>query len=216
MINDSEVKCFSCEPTKEGEPIESCKWFGKLKEREGHYNRCSFALRKCPHTGCDQNFLGKNLPGHIVDCIHRLVPCKWCDVRGKVEKITAHLSVCSMRPAPCPNRCVDTNGDLSLFHPREITQHRTICALQLVGCAYYRDSGCEVKLQRKDMPLHEQDSAVHIVSFTAKVRADRKKIRDLERLLSRYKAIVCDSERVVNEQRTNPTTKAKVNNKKSK
>jgi hypothetical protein len=125
-----------------------------------------------------------------------------------------------MRPAPCPNRCVDTNGDLSLFHPREITQHRTICALQLVGCAYYRDSGCEVKLQRKDMPLHEQDSAAHIVSFTAKVRADRNKIRDYERVLSRKNAIICDLERRLNEQKTNPTTKAKVTqsvkNKKSK
>jgi hypothetical protein len=182
MINDSEVKCFSSEYSKEGE-LTLCIWFGKLNEREAHYNRCPFALSKCPHSNCDKEILRKDLPGHIVDCIHRVVPCKWCDMKWKVDRIIAHQSVCLMRPTPCPNRCVDANRELSLFLPRQIAEHCTTCALESVGCMYARDAGCKVVLHRKDMPSHERDAAAHIECFTAKVYADRNKISDLERVV---------------------------------
>lgn len=178
IIEDAQVHCFSYEFTAEGkvkdtegsiqsvldndESYESCEWSGKLRDAESHYKQCQFAQTNCPHDGCSDIIIRKDLPSHNADCIHRPVPCKWCGLEESANLLKAHLLICDSRHIPCPKNCLDVNGEYSTFPWSEITGHRTICAMELVGCAF-AEGGCEVKLPRKDMPLHEKDAGAHMV-----------------------------------------------------
>jgi hypothetical protein len=120
MIEDAEVHCFSHETLQDneiqarkrsmGEAVESCGWVGKLNDAERHYNECQFVKVKCPHIGCDDNYLRNKLPEHIETCLHRLTPCQWCNIRQKIDQLDAHSLICGKRPVPCPNSCLDVNG----------------------------------------------------------------------------------------------------------
>jgi hypothetical protein len=202
LIEDAEVHCFSYEFTVEDkvkgiegsiqsvldvdESYESCEWSGKLRDAESHYKQCQFAQTNCPHDGCDDMIVRKDLPSHIVDCIHRPVPCKWCGLEESANLLDAHLLICDSCYILCPKNCLDVNGDVSSFPWSEITSHRTICAMELVGCAF-AEGGCEVKLPRKDMPLHEKDARAHIVSLFGALKTAQEKNDKLERLVTEQK-----------------------------
>ncbi len=115
----------------------------------------------CPHIGCDYNFLRYNLTTHVENCLHRLIPCEFCNVRKKVDVLDAHVLTCPKRPVPCPNSCKNcSTGEIQYFRPSEITQHRTVCGMESIdgNCAM---AGCKRKHIRKLMPLHENDINVH-------------------------------------------------------
>jgi hypothetical protein len=103
MIGDSEVHCLSYESPGDGiktdeelaeELANSCGWTGKLKDAEQHYKDCQFVKVECPNIGCEDMCLRKDLPEHIENCLHRLIPCKWCNLRRKIDAVDAHVLVC--------------------------------------------------------------------------------------------------------------------------
>jgi len=197
LIEDAEVYCFTYEFTEE-ERIkgrkkkrkdEHCEWTGKLKDAEAHNSQCEFTLMNCPHDGCNNNCLRKDLPSHVEDCTYRPVLCEWCQVLKSADSIDLHLQCCSNRPVPCPYNCVDVNGEILRFLPRELDQHIFLCPMELVNCAF-ADSGCKITLQRKDMLLHEQDAGAHMLCCLKALQTAQKKITDLEQKMAAQEEII--------------------------
>jgi len=185
LIEDKEVHCFSHKLISsgrkkiKGKRDDSCDWSGKLSLAEGHYNECQFAEVTCPHIGCDDIFLRSYLLGHIESCLHRLVTCQWCNIRKKIDLLDEHLLVCRKRPIPCPNSCLDVNGVVLCFNSSEIKQHRIICSMESICCRFV-GVGCETKLTRKDMPLHENDGGAHIGCLLDALQTAQVTIRELK------------------------------------
>jgi hypothetical protein len=119
-----------------------------LKDAEAHYNQCQFAQTNCPHDGCDDVFVRKFLPDHVVDCIHCPVVCEWCEIVKSADAIDLHLRWCSNRPVPCPNNCLDVNGEVLKFLPSDMDHHRALCAMELLDCAF-AGSGCKTNFRGK-------------------------------------------------------------------
>jgi hypothetical protein len=145
----------------EGKAAESCNWIGKLNEAKRYYDLCQFAEINCTHANCNDILLRKSLPEHIESCLHRLLPCKWCELKYKVDALEAHLLVCPKRPVPCPNSCLDANGALLWLCPTMISQHCTQCTMESISCKF-APVGCKIMLLRKEMPIHEIDASAHI------------------------------------------------------
>lgn len=114
----------------------------------------------CPHIGCDDNFLRYNLTTHVENCLHRLIPCEFCNVRKKVDVLDAHVLICPKRPVPCPNSCTNCTEEIQYFRPSEIAQHLTLCSIELIDCKC-ATVGCHIKHTRRSMLLHENDTNVH-------------------------------------------------------
>lgn len=196
MIEDAEVRCFTYEAYAASEDDEiktvtkrkelvanTCDWIGKLNDAERHYNdECQFAKIVCPHTGCDNIFQRSSLPEHIKTCLHRLIPCGWCNIRKKFDSFDAHLLTCHKRPLPCPNDCLDVNGAVLCFDSSEIGPHRSICSMESIACKF-GSVGCKVELVRKDMPLHEVDAGAHIGCLLEALQTAQAKISEQGRLI---------------------------------
>jgi hypothetical protein len=167
------VHCYSSIPTDKSRAkisnqrkpnVFSCEWSGKLKDRDTHYKECQFVHSNCPNDDCDEVFFRKDLSQHIMDYTHGLISCDWCDLEVKVEMIDAHSHFCLNRPAPCPNDGVDANGEPLLLALSAIAHHLTVCPTERVECAF-AEAGCKIQLQRKDMPVYEQNAEAHMVCF---------------------------------------------------
>jgi hypothetical protein len=189
MIEDAEIYCFTYElPQKnrlkgrknfKGKGNDLCPWSGKLSLAEGHYNECEYVKVNCPHIGCEDIFLRSSLPEHINICLHRVLPCQWCNIRQKFDLLDVHLLVCRKRPVPCPNSCLDVNGAVLCIDPSELANHRNICSMESVGCKF-GSVVCKVNLMRKDMSLHENDAGAHIGCLLVALQTAQTKITQLE------------------------------------
>jgi hypothetical protein len=179
MIEDEEIHCFTYETLQdaeiqitkknEGEAAEFCDWTGNLKDAKRHHDQCPFARMDCPHIGCNDVFFRKSLQEHIDNCLYRLVSCKLCNQRKKFDLMVAHLLECPERPLPCPNGCLDSNGEVAIFSPRSILHHRKICAMEVIDCKFV-GVGCQMKMSRIDIVLHENDANAHIGCLLTKIK----------------------------------------------
>jgi hypothetical protein len=188
MIEDSEVHCFSYKSSHSEKAGDFCEWYGLLKNGKKHYDQCQFVKIECPHIGCDDVILRRSLPGHIEHCPHRLIPCEWCRLRKKVDALDAHLLVCSKRPISCPNNCLDENGILRFFRPREIDHHRTLCPMELIDWKF-AIAGCGTKLQRGHMSLHKNDAGAYISCFLNALQTQQAKICQMDKSI---KSLISD------------------------
>lgn len=185
VIEDAEVQCLSNMSTKVNLMNDLrnviynrnyCDWSGPLKKFASHHdNECQFTIVDCPHVGCDTIWLRSCFPGHMKNCLHRLIACKWCNLRKKVDLLDAHLLTCHKRPVPCPNGCLDINGKVRNFCPSELPPHRALCTMEFIDCKYAM-SGCKIKLLKKHMPLHESDDGVHISGLLDALQTAQEKI----------------------------------------
>jgi hypothetical protein len=82
-------------------------------------------------------------------------------VRRKPDLIEAHLLECHKRLVLCPNNCLNQSGFVSCIGLNEIEHHCTLCNLETIGCKF-APAGCKIKLSRKDMPLHEENTGAHV------------------------------------------------------
>lgn len=202
LIEDLEVRCFSYQPEEEnsieltheneGNVVESCEWSGKLRDVETHYSECQFANTTCPHDDCDEILVKKDLPEHLMNCLHRSISCEFCGLIATIDLIHSHSSECPKRPEPCPNGCFAANGDILCICHDQIGPHCTICIMEEVGCTF-AVTGCNVRCSRKDMLFHEKDAGAHIVGLLDAHRLALAQANDLS-------IQVCCLNRVVAEQ----------------
>jgi hypothetical protein len=96
----------------------------------------------------------------------------------KIDRLDEHF--CHKRPRPCPNSCLDENGEIIHVDPTKIRQHRELhCSLEVISCKF-AGAGCKISLLRKDMPLHENDAVSHIGCLLEALQTARKEIKELK------------------------------------
>jgi hypothetical protein len=77
LIEELEVRCFSLQIAhRDGNrglfPNGLiCDWSVMLKDVEKHNNQCQFTNTTCPHSGCNEIFVRRNLPEHMKTCEYR-------------------------------------------------------------------------------------------------------------------------------------------------
>jgi hypothetical protein len=181
LIENSEVHCVTYQSTHEDailvkhanqksrkpkmvitvNPNPTCEWSGKLIDAVKHHKQCPFARIWCPHSGCEEGIVRKDLPEHIKCCLYRLVPCKWCSLSATTGLMATHLPACTKRPVLCPNGCLNENGELLSLLFDDVPLHRKTCSLEEVDCKF-ATTGCDVRCSRNDMCWHERDAGAHI------------------------------------------------------
>ena len=164
MINS--LKCL-CPLIERG-----CQWSGTLEDCENHLDTCGYVYEtcklncgevlrreelerhekencssqvKCDH--CDENFIFRELNGHLEKCPRMKVSCDLCGTKITREEMEQHLKHdCGMVQETCKLGCgVElTRGENS--------NHLKECPLLKVTC--YR---CSVEKYRKDMTQHLRD-----------------------------------------------------------
>ena len=147
-----------------------CKWTGKLGELDAHLNRspiigkqlngCEFTELACTH--CDKYIQRRKLHAHANEtCPQRPFRCDYCKVYISTHQdvISNHFPSCICYPVPCPNKC-------GMYPERQNveTHVNTVCSLTVVNCDFHY-AGCEVRLERKVMPIHLAESLTTHISF---------------------------------------------------
>ena len=153
---------------------DGCLWKGKLIELEDHISvktkegGCDFVKTKC--SFCDKLFCRHAMKEHTDVCPLRPMPCKYCeahtDIISNLE--TKHYDTCPMFPVPCTNNCE------AMLARKNLQKHiKEDCPRTVVECGY-RLMGCNIKLGRKEMKVHEECDNIDHLSLAA------LKIADLE------------------------------------
>jgi hypothetical protein len=107
----------------------------------------------------------------------------------KAVNIDQQSLICKMISLPCPSSCLCMNGIPSHFLREEIAQHRTVCPMEETACKFAY-SGCDVKLPRKNLSFHENDSGFHIDRLHQTLQNAEEKIGKLELEMEKVKTSV--------------------------
>ena len=170
-----------CSHRKDG-----CEWKGKLGEFEEHLNEnpsgkyhligCPFIEVECKHK-CGKRIQHCHMATHHdQECPERPYSCEYCHEYDSTYEDTtrSHYPYCECFPVTCPNKCRDDP-----FERQELNGHLDDeCPLMEVKCPLHY-AGCEVRLPRKDMPEHTQDTVTHftlLASFTQKLEKQHEEL----------------------------------------
>ena len=189
------LKC-SCPLIERG-----CKWLGTLEDCENHLDTCGYVYEtcklncgevlrreelkghekenclerqvKCDH--CDENFISRELDGHLEKCPKTKVVCilVGCGTKITREDMELHLEYyCGMvqetcklgcgveltrnelrihEKENCPQRFVKCDHCNENFKSRELDEHLQKCPKMKVSCDLL---GCDTKITREEMELH--------------------------------------------------------------
>ena len=156
-----------CSNKKQG-----CQWEGELGQLDNHLNYnppeekrlegCQYSQIQCLH--CSELFLRSNVQVHQSDqCQRRPFSCQYCnDYDSYYEDVTTnHWPVCGCYPLECSNKCGQ------ILERQHLEGHISKdCLLTVVDCDF-QHVGCEVRLPRKDIPVHLVESVVCHLSLQA-------------------------------------------------
>ena len=187
------LKC-SCPLIERG-----CKWLGTLEGCENHLDTCGYVYKecklkcgevlrreeleshekenclerqvKCDH--CNENFISRELDGHLQKCPKMKLVCKLCDTEIAREELESHLKYdCGMVQETCKLGCgVELTRDELRIHEKEncperlvkcdhcdkkiksceLNDHYDVCPKMEVSCDLV---GCDTKITREKMELH--------------------------------------------------------------
>ena len=149
---------------------QGCQWLGELGQLDNHLNYnptkdkqlegCQFSQIKCRY--CFTLYQRSDILIHQDDqCPRRPYSCHYCkNYDSNYKNITnQHWFVCGYVPRPCPNKCGKT------LQRQNLHSHITNdCPLTIIDCDF-QHVGCEVRLLRKDMLAHLQESMVRHMSL---------------------------------------------------
>ena len=100
----------------------------------------------------------KDLGHHVHnECPNRDYECEYCGEKGTYANITQiHDSVCEKQKIPCTNtECTKT------IERGKMKRHLDDCDYTIIPCKY-KKIGCDMELNRRDMPAHEENDKVHL------------------------------------------------------
>ena len=219
-----------------------CKWLGTLEGCENHLDTCGYVdetcklncgevLRreelerhekenclerqvKCDH--CDENFISRELNGHLKKCPKMKVSCDLvgCDTKITREDMELHLKYgCGMVEETCELGCgVELTRDKLIIHEKDNCPQRQVkcdlCKTKIKSCQLNRhqdecpkmkvscDMGCGTKITREDMELHHVYDC-GMVQDTCKlgcgVELTRDKLRIHEKENCPQREVKCDN-----------------------
>ena len=130
--------------------LRECTWNGILSEAEGHLDNCTQFLIPCEvcevlveRGQCDyhRTFL----------CLLREVECKHCGKEELYEDLEQHFKFCLEYPIPCSNGC-------GVFLNRnQLSQHKSICLLEVITCPYNKYGCNAVPMLRRELLAHKKE-----------------------------------------------------------
>ena len=146
-----------------------CEWIGELGQLCAHLNTdpvsrdkqltgCNFTQVQCIH--CSESFQRNQLSVHQNSiCERRPFVCEYCNEYESTyfDVVHKHQPICGHQPIECTYKC-------GLKIPRRFlkTHLNQKCPLARIDCEF-KHAGCEVRLSRKDMPVHlEQSTHLHL------------------------------------------------------
>ena len=175
-ISELEVECDSSSAKRR------CPWVGTLGTLEEHVDTCEFYLVPCP-KGCEDDscevrqFMRNDLNKHLEeDCPNRDHECEHCGEKGTYAYIEFHDKMCIKKEVSCSQ-----DGCTERMQRQYVKKHVcTDCQYATVSCKYSTSLGCDIKLQRKDMPSHEQDSEAHLNLALDSINSQQVELRNGE------------------------------------
>lgn len=145
-----------------------CGWtgeLGRLDEHLGVFKRlqgCAFKSLTCKH--CHESFQRKQIESHELKCYRKEVTCDYCEWYScEKQNLPQHWDEYELYPIVCPKGCGSIVTRIGL------DEHvATNCPLAIVECKYAY-AGCAVKMQRKNMKDHLEESLKdHLTMLEAK------------------------------------------------
>ena len=155
----------------------ACRWKGSVGELPAHRGECAWAPMKCPHKGCTESPLRRDLQEHEAICGIRMVPCRHCKNELTSRSLAEHEAICPCARIECPNE-----GCCKQMQRGKINVHRAKCKLEEVTCVIL---GCDARLLRKNMiqhvgECHKHEAVELAVSNSCKIAVLEGKVRELE------------------------------------
>ena len=178
---------------------DGCDWQGELGQLDKHLNLnpdqdkqeigCAYTRVKCLH--CSELYQRCSIKCHQTsECLLRPFSCEMCnEFKSTYDDVSKnHAPSCKCRPVECPNTCGNT-----LQH-QELEEHlSSVCPLSMVECEFSH-AGCDVKMQRKDLPSHLSESVVTHISLLA--RENKTQSSQIERQNSEIISLARENERL--------------------
>ena len=129
-----------------------CEWVGALKDLQEHVVDCPSQLVECKN-GCGEYIPRCQHDHHVKnECPRRKSRCKNCRKRGEYAYIRGeHLTKCPDLLLACSNE-----GCTKLVKRCLLIQHQLECPMEVIQCPY-ASVGCQIKVKREDVPLHETE-----------------------------------------------------------
>ena len=162
---------------------QGCQWVGELGQLGNHLNinpsqqnqlqGCQLSQIKCLH--CPELFLRPDIEDHQNNqCPRRPFSCEYCkEFDSCYEEVTTnHWPVCGSYPMPCTNKCGE------MLQRQNLENHiANDCPLTIINCDF-QHVGCEVRLPRKDMLDHQNESVItHMSLHIAKIEEENKQLK---------------------------------------
>ena len=171
------MKCDNGEKSK-------CKWVGTVGTLHNHLAECEFTPIPCPNNCKDdddndavKSIMRKELEEHLTCCPNRDFECTYCGEKGTFATISqVHDEVCEKKIISC----INAECDKTMERQHVLEHAQSECEYSVIGCRH-KSIGCDVNLQRKDMPAHEKDDTYHLhmaIDTVTKVKEECSKLKD--------------------------------------
>ncbi|XP_065900851.1 TNF receptor-associated factor 4-like [Dysidea avara] len=163
-----------------------CEWQGELNHINNHLGNsdgCQFEDVKCSNE-CGKMLQRQYLTSHVeTECPCRKVDCQYCHITGEHQVIEGeHKEQCPKIPLPCPNKC-----EVGSVPHEDMETHRKECPLEMVQCEYH-NVGCEEKMMRKDLVIHNSKKAHDHLAMT------KNQLEDLQNRCAKLEAVISSSD----------------------
>ena len=140
-----------------------CEWKGSVNNVSNHlHTKCRYEIVSCKKEGCGAQVQRQSLDDHMTTkCPMRQVqcPCCACGADHKLNLtyhrlVNDHYKCCPNWPMRCPNHC----GKEEKLTRSTLQDHLDgNCPEQVISCQF-AEAGCTVRVKRKDMMDHIQQS----------------------------------------------------------
>ena len=135
-----------------------CEWKGSFNTLRDHLSEdCLYEDVECGNDGCTERLQRRYLAEHLLEkCSMRIVKCPCCedDYLPYHELVYVHYKDCPNWPMRCPNHC---STELELRRSTLQDHLENNCPEQVISCLF-AEAGCTVRVKRKDMADHIQQS----------------------------------------------------------
>ena len=167
---------------REDKPCPMCKESKLVTMPDKFFKRkASAVLIRCSYKESECEWVGEvgGAKQHTTACPKRPWECEHCDFTSTFDVGVQHVELCTKYPVPCPNKC-----EIGTVPRCDVEKHRTECPLESVACDFV-DIGCNMKVARKDLKQHiEESQQHHLLSATLlNLKLTKETITELNRQL---------------------------------
>ena len=165
---------------------DGCKWVGALSAIDQHLdvNRqvdgCLFRLVRCRY--CDLRVRLNRIDDHESVCPEQPLICEYCNIyRCLRRELPEHWDSCALYPIVCPKGC---GAKITRISTDKHNKHW--CPLSVVDCEFAH-AGCKVRVRRNSMSRHLDEAAKDHLDLMANkfsvMKAAYKRERDSNTVL---------------------------------